>query len=200
MDQLVSRTANYLILTYIIVALLLTSTDARGDIIINLWEDGVDVRGQASGALDISGLTFAGNFLVSRNNVRVQPNYPMVLFHSAGSIYFLNDPTPVFGSGGQNASGTFTGDPFGIEQQYLIVPTGFTSGDSIFSEGLFSNQTLASLGANVGEYTYLLPNDSVYLVVGQAPAVVPEPTSLMLFPAGTAAVLMRRRRRTIVGT
>jgi hypothetical protein len=169
------------------------SYEAKSEVTINLWQDGADVRGQAAGTLDLTGLSFSGNAGFP-SDFRIEPNNPEILFFGPGDLYSGIIAFPTFGAGGFNNSGTSTGDHFGFEAGGLVVPSGFVSGSSLLSQGIFSNTTLALLGASAGTYTYVLPSDTITVVVGQAP--IPEPSSTtFLVAAGAMAFAASRRRR-----
>ena len=193
------RVPNFIVLAAAIASLFFASTAVHAGVVINLWEDGLDVRGQASGTLDIAGLSFSGNFSFP-SDFRIQPNGAEVLFFGPGDLYSGIVSSPNFGSGSIDASGISTGDHFGFEVGNLVVPTGFVSGETIFSEGVFLNTSLAALGADVGNYSYVLPNDTINLEVGQAPTAVPEPSSLLLSTIGIGAITFARKRRNPIGT
>jgi hypothetical protein len=166
---------------------------ANGAILINIWEDGSDVRAQASGTLDISGLTFLFTAPFS-DSLNIQPSDPELLFFGPGDIYGGFRFSPSFGTS-RSTSGLSTGDHFGFEGNILLVPVGFVSGGSIFSEGVFLNTDLTILGANIGTYNYALPSsDTISLVIGSAP--VPEPSSVILLWLGVVGLAATRRRKT----
>ena len=165
---------------------------ANAAVTINLWQDGLNVRGQAAGTLNVTGMLFQGTFAVL-SDFRIQPNDPEVLFFGPGDLYRGIVSFPDFGTGTLNTSGTSTGDHFGFEGANLVVPSGFVWGSSIFSEGVFLNASLASLGASLGSYVYTLPNDTINLVVGSAP--IPEPSSALLVGLSTLCLVAHRRKK-----
>ncbi|BDS07734.1 hypothetical protein NT6N_27740 [Oceaniferula spumae] len=169
---------------------------AKGAVTINIWEDGADVRAQASGTLDIIGLSFLSNSPFP-DDFRIDPTDPEILFFGPGDVYSGLGFSLTFGTGGFNATGTTSGDHFGFESNNLLVPTGFVSGGSIFSEGVFSGTDLATLGVNVGTFDYTLPNtDTISVVIGSAPspAAVPEPSSALLLGLGLLGFVSHRKR------
>jgi len=166
--------------------------EANAAVVINLWEDGSDVRGQASGTLNITGLVSSAGNVGFPNDFRIQPDGAEVFFFGPGDLYDGITASPNFGTGTLNTTGSSTGDHFGFEAGRLLVPTGFISGGTIFSEGIFSSITLSALGASVGSYNYVLPSDTITLVVGQAP--IPEPSTGLLLGLGSIALVALRRR------
>ncbi len=78
------------------------------------------------------------------------------------------------------------------------MPAGYVSGSALTDSATYDNQTLSSLGATPGTYTWRWGSgataDSFTLDI-PAPSV-PEPASLALFGTGLAGFgVIRRRRR-----
>lgn len=166
---------------------------ANAAVTITISEDGSDVRVQATGTLNITGTSFLTNIGYSPN-LAVNPSSGTLLFAGSHSVYTNNNTTPSFGAGAGLNTLTVTGDRFGFEalsptESLLFVPSGFVSGSSISSEGVFAGSTLTSLGVLPGTYVYTLPNDSINITV------IPETTSAILLGLGSMSLLARRRRQ-----
>lgn len=166
----------------------LAAGEANAAVTINLWQDGLNVRGQASGTLSLTGMIFShtGNF---SNAFIIQPDDPAFIFSGPGDSYSGIVSLPTFGAGGFYANGTSSGDSFAFSGDLLLVPTGFISGSNIFAEGIFLDTTVASLGASPGTYVYALPDDMINLVV------IPEPSSALLVSFSTFYLVVRRRKK-----
>ena len=151
------------------------STGATGSLFITITQNGPDVVLQGSGSLNINDLTFAtggnlgGGGLGPQNATFISgPNGPFDLYD--GSI--ISPGT--FGTGGAGASSS-TGSIFGVvvdtvPPYRLIVPSGYTSGDSISGTMTFNSNTLAGLGLIEGTYNWTWgsgPNaDGITMVIG----------------------------------
>ncbi len=170
--------------------------NAKAEVTVNIWQDGPDVRGQASGTLDLTGMVFVAGNIPFPDDFRIEPSDPEILFFGPGDLYSGIITFPDFGLGGFNATGVNTGDHFGFEGVNLVVPVSYVTGSNILSQGIIPNATLATLGASAGTYTYVLPSDTITVLVGQAPAAIPEPSSsALLFTASAMAFATIRRRR-----
>jgi hypothetical protein len=77
----------------------------------------------------------------------------------------------------------------------IVVPQGYTSGNSLSDTMTFTGKTFASLGVLPGTYTWNFGTganaDSLILEIG----VVPEPASLTLLAVGLAGLGMALRLR-----
>ncbi|MEM1379212.1 MAG: hypothetical protein AAGH41_01165 [Pseudomonadota bacterium] len=168
-----------------------------------LWEDGSDLRLQAEGTLDLTGLTFNGTANFVDGLLISAPNGWLGASTGPTDRYDLPGSTPpAFGTGSFNLFGTFTGtnsfftDEVGANTGIIWVSSGFQSGDSIFAAGIAENESLASVGADIGVYVWTLPNDTVTFRIGTAPnaEIVPVPPALALFGAGALTFLRKTKR------
>ena len=114
---------------------------------------------------------------------------------STETAYFSGITGPAnFGAGNQTFAGSGTGNFVGLEGSFLIVPSGYISGNPLSTTTTFTNATFSSLGFIPGTYTYTwgagATADSLTVTT------VPEPSTWALCGLGTGvlAVLLGRRR------
>ena len=143
---------------------------------ITLEQIGSNVVANGSGAINLTGLTFAGGAAIGGGGI--QASAGQIITGSPGSARAytgLNGPTS-FGSGGLFDASTSSGDLFGrFPTQFggpLFVPEGYTSGDPLTNSMTFNNATFASLGVTPGTYVWTwgtgLPNQNFTLIIGRA--------------------------------
>jgi hypothetical protein len=187
---------------------------ATAALIVNIEEVGSNVVASYSGSIDTTGMGF--NLLATSTTRRITA--------SGGNMYFagpdgmrggvLTDfgqtpwtvaPTP-FGSGGLFNADSFSiadGDSFGFQTTGFFVRFGYTSGTPISGSMTFENETLASMGINVGDgimnATFSSGDTLTVNATGGDPAPVPEPgtwAAAALLASGAAFARWRRRQRT----
>ena len=143
---------------------------------ITLEQIGSNVVANGSGAINLTGLTFAGGAAIGGGGI--QASAGQIITGSPGSARAytgLNGPTS-FGSGGLFDASTSSGDLFGrFPTQFggpLLVPEGYVSGIALSNSMTFDNATIASLGVTPGTYVWSwgtgLPNQNFTLVIGRA--------------------------------
>jgi hypothetical protein len=143
---------------------------------MTLQQVGSNVVANGSGAINLTGLTFAGGAAIGGGGI--QASAGQIITGSPGSARAytgLNGPTS-FGSGGLFNASTSSGDLFGrFPTQFggpLFVPEGYTSGDPLTNSMTFNNATFASLGLTPGTYTWTwgtgLLNQNFTLIIGRA--------------------------------
>jgi hypothetical protein len=193
-------------------ALAFVSTSAaQAAVVMNIWEDGSDVRAQVRGTLNLGGydetfLTYGNSFmsgdtfLLGRDNPDTFYSRAYRFNYDAGpdEIGAVTFKTPI------SSVGTDFGMVFGAatpgSATDVIVSDTFLSGGTILSDSLFSATDLASMELITGNYLFALPQDTIEIIVGEAPAVsaVPLPASAPFLAAGLGLMAWagRRRRRT----
>jgi hypothetical protein len=172
---------------------------ANAIVTVNINEVGGNVIATASGTLDLTGLTFVGDFGLSQQ-IQGSDAYVGVGSGSVDGYSGLSGPA-AFGAGGPVASSISTGDGFGLNGSlfgipYVFVPDGYVSGAALLSSATWSTATFASLGLTPGQYIYTGDRlDSVIINIG--PGGVPEPTTwaMMLIGFGAIGFAMRRGKR-----
>ena len=205
--------ASRLLLIAFLPLFLVFSVEPSGAVVlITASEESGNVVFAANGVLDLDGLAFHSNIeqagaFICPDGCGLAGDVGLVEVGSSttqavDTYTGLVSATPAsFGSGSSqhatSGSGDYVGFTANVDTTYLVVPTDYVSGDSIASLATYAGATFASLGMTPGVYTYLLPNDRVTLVVGNA-SVVPLPATLPLLATslgGLAAMGWRRKRK-----
>ena len=97
-----------------------------------------------------------------------------------------------FGLGTETAPTSISGDPFGLYQNSLVLPEGWTSGDQISGQMTWENTTLENLGYDSSQdhvWTLRGTDDTITMIV------VPEPATYGLV-LGFIALLFARYRKS----
>ncbi|MEM9838990.1 MAG: hypothetical protein AAF830_07520 [Pseudomonadota bacterium] len=168
-----------------------------------VWEDGSDLRVQAEGTIDLTGMTPMGDGAFADGIISIAS--AGVIGAVDGNLVDRYDiegsQLPVFGPGNSLFDGVFSGtNSILIDRTttagVLWVSQGFQSGGSIFAAATSMNQSLASIGANIGVYVWTLPNDVITVRIGEAPgsAPVPVPPAMALFGIGVLALYRKAKR------
>lgn len=181
----------------IVVAFFSLSTAANADIIAIFAEVGNNVVVTASGSLDLTGANQLSDWTNTNGFTGTWGDTDIAIVSRASSgtmdrYAFSSLPATVVqaGTGPLTRASTTTGTNWGINFNWLFLPDGYDSGTQVDTTWTFNNASFASLGYNVGQYDYELPNDVVSLVVA-----VPEPAfGLMLGVVGAIGLTFRRRR------
>ena len=122
---------------------------------LDFRQDGDNVVTMVSGAIDLTGLTFA--FPAIGGTPEMQPSiaYALVGFGNFDVYSGISGPSS-FGSDVITFSSSSAGDPFAVEGivGYLWLPSGYISGTELSGSATYNDATLASLGLTPGTYVY----------------------------------------------
>ncbi|HEY1687197.1 MAG TPA: hypothetical protein VGG19_20725 [Tepidisphaeraceae bacterium] len=195
------------------VAVSMAGQLVRGEVIINVYQNGSNVMTSASGSLDVTALSLFASSVDSSPGEVTGNSADVELAPTSsglGDLYTGAVGTQSFGSGFAFLASSGIGDVVGIEGSYpsfvsggfVRVPAGYVSGTKLSATGIYDNETISSLGLNVGTYTYTWgstanhDNDSVVVDIGTAPAPAPS-----AFAGGSVGLALlagwawRQRRR-----
>ncbi len=178
-------------------AIFLANKKADAAVTVNIFESGGNVVAEASGTLNLSGLTPLGGGTSTAAE----------LWATFGTISFFNAGSPVIGytfSGPNNwGSGPLTtilptsgASPIAINSggfpggPVILVASDFVSGGSVTGSVVLASTTLAALGLTSDTYIYTSSADTVTVNIG-----VPEPTSMALLGAALVGLCASIRRR-----
>ncbi|GGY52236.1 hypothetical protein [Parvularcula lutaonensis] len=193
-----------------IAASLALGGAAHGAMVIGVVEEFGDVKFRFSGSLELSGVplldsnsadTREQGFLGPRDGSFV--NLPLFPFSDGTRPYDIYAASRLARFGSQTPiRGKARGDAFGITSSgKLLVPAGYSSGETISGELVFFGTSLRALGLAVGTFSASLAagDGQITLVIpspdGQgAINPVPLPAGALLFLTGGALVLANRRR------
>ena len=189
----------------------LIATSLSGEIVITFQESGNDVVSTYSGTLDtddpnINDISELNRFASKFNpSLGYYANPPGAWRTAAGSyvVDASNSNSPFydgpregsgrgFGSGTETVPTTVTGDAFGIFQNSLVLPEGWTSGDQISGQMTWENTTLDNLGYDSSQdhvWTLRGTDDKITMTV------VPEPATYGLV-LGALALLFAGYRKS----
>src|SRR5262245_54074262 len=143
---------------------------------VTLEQVGANVVANGSGAINLTGLTFAGGAAIGGGGIEASAGQIITGSPGSASAYTgLNGPTS-FGSGGLFNASSSSGDLFGrFPTQFggpLFVPEDYVSGTALSNSMTFDDATIASLGVTPGTYVWSwgtgLPNQNFTLVIGGA--------------------------------
>lgn len=190
------RLASFFILFFSAFAIFTGANAAT--LTINAREEAGNVIFEASGSIDLTGLT-KGAFVGSANGL-INPNAGTVRFAPTGSgdLYvFAGQAAPVFGTGGAVLATSVSGDtvtvsnPGGVAR--IGLPTGYVSLTALVATMTFESATFMSLGITPGQYEVML-NASNTLIYNFGATEVPLPAAFPLFIAGLAGLGFARRK------
>jgi hypothetical protein len=181
------------IIAWAVTMILVTlAAPARGEYIIHITQAGPNVVAAGSGTLNLAAVQELGG---SGQEPVLNPSIAAIFVGpTVIEQEYINISGPsTFGSGGFTFADSSAGQSAGIAGNEgfgypgFEVPLGYVSGSSLAGSATFDNTTLKGLGLTLGTYTWTWGSgptaDSFEVVIG-APAVAPEPSSLIL--VGTA--------------
>ena len=178
---------------------------ADAAISVNIEEQGTDVVISYSGSIDTTGIGF--NFIGASNSKRVFPSGGAIQFNDAANWAsiegFGKNPWTVaptaFGTGDVRNADSFSiaaGNAFGFQSDGFYLNSGYVSGTTISGSMTFENETLASLGINVGNGIMNATFSSGDTLTVNAISAVPEPSAFAaIFGAVAMAFVGCRRKR-----
>jgi PEP-CTERM motif len=189
----------------------LSALSAQAGYVVDLTQQGPNVVASGSGAIDLSGLTFAT--AISLDPLLIPGGIIVTGAAARGDVFQIPTGLPVFGSGGFISADSATGDLVGIDSFLvgegapfpgLVVPDGYHSDGPLSDTATYLNQTFKSLGVTPGTFETKWgtgANQNFTLVIGAA--AVPEPSTWAMMLLGFAGLgfmgyQSAGRRRTVV--
>jgi hypothetical protein len=184
-------------ITSVLAVAVLSALAGRADaaVVINFHEVGSDVVASASGSADLTDLAQIATAILFAPG-EVTPSKGGATVGDPGETHFYKgaDGPTSFGTGGQTEASTGNGDFVGVfavsafaPSPIVLFPKNYVSGTALTGSSVFENQSLQSLGLDVGQYTYTWGSgadaDSLTINVG-----VPEPPTWALMGLGFAAL------------
>jgi hypothetical protein len=171
------------------------SDRANAAVVINFHEVGSDVIASASGSADLTDLTLVATTILFAPG-EVTPSKGGATVGNPGETHFYKgaDGPTSFGTGGQTEASSGSGDFVGVfavnafaPSPIILLPQSYISGTSLTGSSVFENQSLTSLGLDVGQFTYTWGSgdhaDSLTINVS-----VPEPSTWAMMGLGFAAL------------
>jgi hypothetical protein len=174
---------------------------------VNFSEVGPNVVMSASGTLNINDLTFVNSSTFTGPGGLGIDSATFIMGGNGNFSAYSGFTTTAsnFGTGSGIGASSGSGDVFGVifnttPPYQLVVPSGYTTGQSITSTQTFNSQTFSSMGLTPGTYTYTWGSganaDAINVVVGgPSPTPTPTPTSgattdgwLFYYPEGPLSV------------
>ena len=183
---------------------VLSSSEAKAAMIINVYESGTDTVFSYSGNINLSAVsgTFGPDKGSGALSPRIVPAFSscgtsgvcsaFISFGTSGNLlrnakvtYSPSSPSVAFGTVVDYVSVfSSTGQAFGFSKTYIYVPTGYQSLDSIVGAATASNRNLASFGISQGSTTtYTITNGSVSDTITVSASAVPAPLPILGLPA-----------------
>ena len=179
--------------------LALTAMSSRGDaaVLIDLHEVGSDVIASVSGSADLTDLTLIATTILFAPG-EVTPKKGGATVGDPGETHFYKgtDGPSSFGTGGLTEASSGSGDFVGVfavsafaPSPIVLFPQTYVSGAPLTGSSIFENQSLTSLGLDVGRhiYTWGSGDDADRLTIN-VEAAVPEPATWAMMGLGLAAL------------
>jgi hypothetical protein len=185
-----------------LAVMLAASAPAQAAVVFHMQEVGNTVTLTGSGTLDISGLTPSVIGILPYGMGPDERSFRVGQALTLQAFTGLTGPAN-FGPGQwEYPLEAWSGDTFGMHGSYLTLPQGYVSGSLLWgSSNLQHGESLASLGATVGTYTWSWGSgthaDSITLIVGNPVSAVPEPSAYLLALAGLGVMGFWGRRQKV---
>lgn len=188
------------------LALMMFTKVAVAGLVITVSQVGSDVFATGVGTMNLTALTSAGTF---NGGACLDSTYAFMQVGPISGVtqakYTGISGPSSFGSGVFTGATSGTGDSVGFsgDAGYLLVPTGYVSGDPLSSSATFANTTLSGLGLTPGTATYSWGSgataDSLTLNIAAVPEIDPATGgSAFSLVAGVLAMIEQRRRRAML--
>ena len=185
--------------------LALSAMSGRADaaVVIDLHEVGSDVVASLSGSADLTDLIpVATTILFAPGEVTPRRGGATVGNPGRTLLYKGTEGPSSFGTGGQTEAASGSGDFVGVfavsafaASPIVLFPQAYVSGAPLTGSSVFENQSLTSLGLDVGRHIYTWGSgDHADSLTIDVEAAVPEPATWAMMGLGLAALGLRRYR------
>jgi hypothetical protein len=173
----------------------LSASSAQAGYVVDLTEQAGNVVATGSGAIDLTGLSYAAGVI---GNPGISPVSGIILTGPATpplDLYIYSEivtgPTS-FGTGNAISPAEGSGDMVGLNgfahARWIYVPAGYVSDTPLSDTSTYIGQTFSSLGVTPGRYEWTWgsgANQNFTLVIG---ATVPEPSTWAMMLIGFAGL------------
>ena len=165
-----------LLLIALVFACLGIRQSAQAGYTVTLREVGSNVVATGSGAIDLTGLTFAGFFLHLVPAIDPQDAFIRTGSYSSVDFYSAEFSGPTsFGGGAITYASSGSGSIVAISLGHILtVPREYVSGTFLSDSATYSDQTIATLGVTPGTYVWTWGSGANQNFTLQIP--VPPPT------------------------
>jgi hypothetical protein len=172
----------------------LSASAAQAGYVVDLTQQGGDVIATGSGAIDLSGLTFAG---FDAPHALLEPSIGAVATGPTGflspvftTVYASVSGPASFGSGSRTLAFSGSGDFVSLNSFFheLEVPKGYVSDSPLSDTSTYNEQSFSTLGVTPGRYEWTWgtgANQNFTLVIGTA---IPEPSTWAMMLIGFAGL------------
>lgn len=191
------------------------ANESRAGVIVNINQVGSDIVATVSGSLPTSGLSLTGGGSPQGSVLSVYQSEPFMGL-PASNEFAMSNGTANYNSYAitQTSGGTVwsssdlqlspfstvtTVDHFGLSYRETYgefnISNSYTGG-TFSGTVTFENQSLSSLGFNLGTFIYTIVNttETITVNIGSS-AAVPEPTSMAIFGLGALGLAYHKRRK-----
>lgn len=189
------------ILTSAAIALACSTGSFAGTINAFLFEDGKDVKLTFSGSVDLSGLIFRPVVGIGQfGNVNPDGSTFAVIGSNFNTISMSVVSPSDFGMGTVTSATSVTGDTFGFGSggrgPFVYINDAYVNNADLSGMAVFENTDIASLGADVGTFTWTfggsVTNTAVLNV--SSVAAVPLPAGGLLLVTALGGLALKRRK------
>ncbi len=167
---------------------------------LSFTQSGSSVLVTASGNVNISGLTFAGESTVEMARIQTTPLQAISSYKANDDYYTVMSSASLFSETFNNKVGSSSGNSFGIEilfgNLYFYVPDGFTSGE-LNGTLTVPDTELSSLGVIDQTISWGLGSDQA-VTLSAVPVPEISTTALLMGMAGLVGVALYRRKKRVV--